>query len=307
MWTMILTGGLGAIFIGLAVGVAILLVGHRPTPVERGIAAIGQAYTADPAAAGPPGRPGVPRVGGFTGSVGRVLMPARAAGWMQRQLDYAGNPPAWPPHRVSETQGALTVGLGLVGLVLGMVRGDLLGAAVGLVFGLAVGLCMPLLIVYDVATRRQDKIRRDLPDTLDLLTLSVEAGQGFDAALALVAARMSGPLSGEVARSLQEMQMGMPRSEAIRGMGTRTKVIELRAFCTAVVQAGDLGIPIANVLREQAQEMRLKRRQRADEQARKVPVKIVVPLVLLLLPAIFIVVLGPAALEIMKLGFLHHR
>ena len=96
--------------------------------------------------------------------------------------------------------------------------------------------------------------------------------------------------------------MGMRRVDAIRGISERTSVIELRSFCTAVIQAGDLGIPIANVLREQAEEMRLKRRQHADEKARKVPVKLVIPLVFMLLPAIFLVVLGPAVLQITHSG-----
>jgi tight adherence protein C len=117
---------------------------------------------------------------------------------------------------------------------------------------------------------------------------------------------MSGPLSAEITRMQHEMQMGRPRADAIRGMSARTSVSELRNFCTAIVQAGELGIPIANVLREQSQEMRLKRRQRADEQARKVPVKMVMPLVLCLLPALFIIVLGPAAFAIAKSGLFGH-
>jgi tight adherence protein C len=305
--TLLLVGGLVAIFMALAVAFALITVRHRATPVERNIAAIHQAYS--PAATGlGEGRPDAAgsTVGDLAGGVARALTPGSASGWIQRQLDYAGNPPGWPASRVNQFQGIGALVGATRGAFLGWVSGGVIGAVLGLVVGVLAGLGIPLFIVSDVATRRQDQIRRELPDALDLLTLSVEAGQGFDAALALVAQRMSGPLSREIARALHEMQMGMRRAEAIRGMGVRTSAIELRSFCTAVVQAGDLGIPIANVLREQAQEMRLKRRQRADEQARKVPVKIVVPLVLMFLPSIFVVVLGPAVISILHSGLFQH-
>jgi tight adherence protein C len=305
--TLLLVVGLVAIFGALAVVFALLTVRHRATPIERNIATIHQAYSAAAtgAAAGRPEAAGS-AVGELAGGVARVLTPGSASSWIQRQLDYAGNPPSWPANRVNEVQGIAALLLATLGVLVGWVGGGVIGAVLGLVAGALAGLGIPLFIVYDLAVRRQDQIRRELPDALDLLTLSVEAGQGFDAALALVAQRMSGPLSREIARALHEMQMGMRRAEAIRGMGARTSAIELRSFCTAVVQAGDLGIPIANVLREQAQEMRLKRRQRADEQARKVPVKIVIPLVLMFLPSIFVVVLGPAVISILHSGLFQH-
>ncbi len=303
---LLLVGGLVAIFMALALGFALVTVRHRATPIERNIATIHQAYS--PAATGlgdARPEPASSAVGDLAGGVARALTPDRATSWIQRQLDYAGNPPAWPASRVNEMQGIGAFVLATVGTLVGWAGGGLFGAIVGLNVGGLAGLGIPLLIVQDIATRRQDQIRLELPDALDLLTLSVEAGQGFDAALGLVAQRMQGPLSREIARALHEMQMGMRRVDAIRGMGARASSLELRSFCTAVVQAGELGIPIANVLREQAQEMRLKRRQRADEQARKVPVKMVVPLCLLFLPSIFVVVLGPAVITIMHSGLFH--
>jgi tight adherence protein C len=297
---LLLVAGLAAIFGALALAFALVTVRHRVTPVERGIATIGSAYAADASADRPD--PSGSAVGGVAGGVARVLTPSGTTSWIQHQLEYAGNPPQWPVTRVNEVQGLAALGLGLLALLTGLAKGGLLGGLVGLLVGVTIGLVLPLVLVYNAGVRRQDQLRRELPDALDLLTLSVEAGQGFDAALGLVSARMSGPLSREIARALQEMQMGMRRVDAIRGMGARTSAMELRTFCTAVVQAGDLGIPIANVLREQAQEMRLKRRQLADEKARKVPVKLVLPLVLLLLPAIFLVVLGPAVLKITTSG-----
>ncbi len=300
--TILLIGGLAAIFMGLAAAVGLLTVGHRVTPVERGIATIGQAYSPVPGT-GEGARPaGGGQISGVAGGVARVLTPRGTSSWIERQLDYAGNPPGWPVGRINEMQGLCGLVLVVLGVLIGAVADGLLGAAVGLVFGTVIGLVVPLIVIYDLAQRRQDRIRRELPDALDLLTLCVEAGQGFDGALTLVSTRMTGPLAREIARALTEMQMGMRRVDAIRGMGARTSVSELRSFCTAVIQAADLGIPIANVLREQAEEMRLKRRQHADEQARKVPVKLVVPLVLLLLPAIFLVVIGPAVLQIMRSG-----
>jgi tight adherence protein C len=188
---------------------------------------------------------------------------------------------------------------GVLGGVLGGGANGLGGAVFGLIAGALFGFFLPFGILYDVAARRQQRITRELPDALDLLTLSVEAGLGFDAALAQVAATMPGPLAREIARALHEMQMGMRRADALRALGGRTQVAELRTVSTAVVQAGELGIPIAAVLREQASEMRLKRRQRAEEQAQKVPVKVTVPLILCLFPALFIVVIGPAAINIM--------
>jgi tight adherence protein C len=236
-------------------------------------------------------------------SIARLLTPKGAAAWLQRWLDYAGNPVAWPPERIMETQGLGLIGLGLVGGLIGMLAGGVVATIVGAVIGALAGLWAPFAIVYDAGVRRQEQIRRQLPDALDLLTVSVEAGLGFDAALMQVAAVMPGALSREIARVLQEMQMGVRRADAMRALGQRTRVIELRTVSVAVVQATDLGIPIAGVLREQAAQMRMRRRQRAEEQARKVPVKIVVPLVLCILPSLFIVVIGPGVLNIMHSFF----
>ncbi len=136
---------------------------------------------------------------------------------------------------------------------------------------------------------------RALPDSMDLLTISVEAGLGFDAALSQVSRNTDGPLAGEYFRVLQEMQIGKSRAEAFRALADRTTVPELRQFVSSLVQADQFGIPIARVLREQSQELRVKRRQVAEEKAQKVPVKIMVPLVLFIFPVLFIVILGPAA------------
>jgi tight adherence protein C len=231
-------------------------------------------------------------------SFGRRFTPADQAERIKHKLDLAGNPPKWDVDRII----AFKV-LGLFsGLVLGLLIGALIGGplpALGLaVGGTLLGYYAPNLVLYQKAYNRSDQIRKDLPDALDLLTISVEAGLAFDAAVSQVARNTQGPLADEFFRVLQEMQIGLGRSEALRALGDRTDVEELRGFVTAMVQADAFGIPIANVLRVQAKEMRIKRSQRAEEMAQKVPVKILFPLIFCILPVLFIVVLGPAAITI---------
>lgn len=217
---------------------------------------------------------------------GRGVVPT-----VQRRLELAGNPRGLTVDRVLGLKG---LGL-MVGVVVGAVLGSGLQAVFMAVLGGAVGLLLPDLLVHDAGSKRQDQIARSLADSMDLLTISVEAGLGFDAALSQVAQHTDGPLAGEMFRVLQEMQIGTSRSDAFRALAGRTTVPELKAFVSSLVQADAFGIPVARVLREQSKELRVKRRQRAEERAQKVPVKIMVPLVLFIFPVIFIVVLGPAA------------
>jgi tight adherence protein C len=158
----------------------------------------------------------------------------------------------------------------------------------------------PNLYLYQKGYDRTAKMQKALPDALDLLTISVESGLGFDAALSHVARNTEGPLAHEFSRVLQEMQIGMGRAAALRALGERTNVPELKGFVSAMVQADALGIPIGNVLRVQSNEIRVKRRQRAEEQAQKVAVKILIPLIFCILPCLFIAVLGPAAIGIFQ-------
>ena len=240
-------------------------------------------------------------IGNRIGQLGRATTPRGALARIRRHLDYAGNPPYWTVERVFEAKGLGLIVAGLFGAVLGLLSAGVLGTIVGGLAGAAVGFFIPDIVVYDLSQRRQQRIRHTLPDILDTLTVSVEAGLGFDAALGQVTRYGRGPLAGEFARVLQEMQIGRSRVEALRALGGRSNVIELRSFCAIVVQATELGVPIANVLREQAREMRIRRRQRAEELAQKVPVKILFPLIFCLFPAVFIVVLGPGVINMIDL------
>jgi tight adherence protein C len=227
----------------------------------------------------------------------RALSPKGIGERIQQRLDFAGNPGSWNVERVLTFKG---VGL-IAGVAVGLVWHSsvsvrlLLALAIG-----ALGFYVVDLLIYNLGVKRQDDIRKGLPDAMDLLTICVEAGLGFDAALSHVAARIPGPIAGEFQRVLQEMQIGKTRSEAFRSVTDRTSVPELKAFVSSIVQADAFGIPIANVLREQSKEARIKRRQRAEEKAQKVPVKIMVPLVLFILPVLFIVVIGPGAISIVN-------
>lgn len=232
----------------------------------------------------------------WLGRLSLRLSPAGIATTMQRRLDVAGNPQGWSPDRMLAIKGLGLVTLAGLGALFGLRNPELLIVAGGI--GAVIGFFLPDLLLYNSGLKRQQSIPRALPDALDMLTICVEAGLGFDAALAQVARNTKGPLAGEFARVLQEMQIGKSRTEALRSMAGRTTVPELRAFVAALVQSTELGIPIANVLREQAKELRIRRRQRAEERAQKVPVKITIPLILCLFPALLVLIIGPGAVHI---------
>ncbi|TIC81304.1 type II secretion system F family protein [Nocardioides sp. GY 10113] len=242
-------------------------------------------------------------LGGQVVGLGRRLVRADAAERLQHQLDVAGNPPGWDVTRIIGTKALAAVVLTILGLVWAAATGlpalqtMVLVAAAG-----AFGFVLPNILLYNAGTKREQRMQRALPDALDLMTVSVEAGLAFDAALDRVVRHTTGPLAQEFARLLQEMQIGVGRTEAMRAMAERTTLADLRSFSLAIVQADQLGVPIGRVLRVQSREMRTKRRQRAEEKAMKVPVKIVVPLVLFILPCLFLIIGGPAAIQVIK-GF----
>lgn len=234
-------------------------------------------------------------------SLGKKLTPADHGERIRKKLEVAGNPPGWTVDRVISLKFIGFAAALVVSLVLAVLFG--LGFAPTLamaVIAALVGYMAPNMYLYQKGYDRTKAIQKSIPDALDLLTISVESGLGFDAALSHVARNTDGPLADEFARVLQEMQIGLGRGAALRALGDRTHVPELKGFVSAMVQADALGIPIAQVLRVQAREIRTKRRQRAEEQAQKVAVKILIPLIFCILPCLFIAVLGPAAIGIME-------
>lgn len=298
----VLLVGAGAIFISIVLVVLNLAtVGANRSGVAKALTQIDTVYSPGGSAAEDlrhrSGAHAVRQVASMGTAVNSKGMAARLQLW----LDYAGNPVAWPPERIMSLQGVGMLAVAAFGLVVGLAVGLSIPALVlAVVAAAAFGFYLPFFVVFDLGQRRQQEIRKQLPDALDLLTLSVEAGLGFDAAMAQVATTMPGALSREFSRVLHEMQMGQRRAEALRGMGTRTTVLELRTIATSIVQASELGVPIATVLREQSKEMRIRRRQRAEEQANKVSVKLIFPLILCLLPALFLFAIGPGMIRIIE-------
>ena len=245
-----------------------------------------------------------PFAGKVVSSITR-LTPLDLYGRTNRLIELAGNPPSLTAERIV----AFKIIFGIVGLVVGILVAPLLPftglvasvVAVGL-FALT-GYTIPSAGLAARASKRQKEIRKAMPDTIDLLTISVEAGLGFDAALAQVVKNVPGPLSEEIARMLQEMQIGVTRAEALRHLNDRTDVPELDGFVLSMIQADKYGVGVAKVLRAQSTELRQKRRQRAEEVAQKVPLKLLFPMIFLVLPALFIVILGPGAINVFETFF----
>ncbi len=241
----------------------------------------------------------VQKVPAGLGSLGEKLAPPTTQLRLRRRLLEAGRP------RDLDVDGFMS--LKAIGAVGGLALAVLVGtaarfgpgriAALALIFTAAGFFAPEAWLARQIEARRQ-RISRSLPDVLDMLTISVEAGLGFDAAVTKVVKNFNGPLAAEFRRWLQEVQLGRSRKEAWRDLATRTNVPEVNSFVLAILQADTFGISIGNVLRVQADEMRVRRRQRAEEAAMKTPVKVVFPLVLCIFPALMIVILGPAAIKI---------
>lgn len=170
---------------------------------------------------------------------------------------------------------------------------------IGLIFGL-IGFYFPQLILSSQISRRQKEIRKAMPDALDLLTICVEAGLGFDAAMAKVSEKWETQLSMAFARVIQEIQLGKVRKEAMRDMADRIGISEMTSFVAAVIQSEQLGVSLSKVLRIQADQMRIRRRQLAEEEAHKAPIKMLIPMAGLIFPSLMIVLLTPAGLRLFR-------
>lgn len=231
----------------------------------------------------------------------RRVTPSSIRAELDRRLLLAGLENRLDPTLVYLAKGACAAVFGLAfamaPVLLGMPALWVLpGAAVGLMFGFVA----PDILLSMRADGRQNLIRRALPEALDLMAISVQAGVGLEQAVAIVTERLPGPLGEELSRFLHELQLGFSRREALLSLRERTSCPELATFILSLLQADALGIAIGDVLKTQASEIRAKRRQLARERAAKAPVRLLFPLIFGILPSLFVVILGPAAIQIAK-------
>lgn len=283
-----------SIALALFVGARALLVREQRTTAAR-LAQI--AGTADGAAASPGVRERVlhPLAGGV-GALSAALLPARIGQHVAARLAAAGQP--MTPGSFLALLIVAPLALGALAMLL-VARGG--GGGALLVPGFAAfGLAAPLVWLGGRVTRRQRRLNRELPDVLDLVVVSVEAGLGLEAALARITERGGGPLVEELRRVLADMNLGSGRRRALQSLAARTGVPAIGALVSAILQAEQTGMGIAAVLRAQADHLRTLRRQRAEEAAMKAPLKMLFPLVFFIFPALFVVVLGPAMIGILR-------
>jgi len=224
----------------------------------------------------------------------------------QHKLELAGMAHKIKPAQFFVFRIVGSVVVGVLGFLLATMSGEGFSTKqlLMIVGGIVFGFYLPQLLLSSKISRRQENVLKSLPDALDLLTICVEAGLGFDAAMSKVAEKWDNELSMAFSRTVQEMQLGKLRREALRNMANSLDVSDVTSFVAAIVQADQLGVSMAKVMRIQSEQMRMKRRQRAEEKARAAPVKIMIPLVFFIFPTILIVLLGPAILQIKNSGVL---
>jgi tight adherence protein C len=228
--------------------------------------------------------------------IGYRLTPAGYIRKLDRLVSLAGRPASLPLGRVLAAKPLLGLVGALVGLYLGNSGSMPILKAVG-IFVALLGYFIPDLLLYSKGQERQKVMQLELANTLDQMLISVEAGLGFEGAMARAGENGKGPLAEELVRTLQDMQVGRSRRESYLALAERTSIPELRSFVQAVVQADTYGIAVSTVLRIQAKVMRVKRRQRAEEKAMKLPVMILFPLLFFIFPVLFIAILGPAVIN----------
>jgi tight adherence protein C len=298
------------IIVAVAAAVAILLIfaglaGSRPVdPVQARLTQLGtmQAKNLEELELQQPFlertlKPFAQRLSGFVSRMTSSSFTDRT----EKRLALAGNP---GDLRVADWLGikaiAAAVTAGIFFVLFGLLAGNLLqGIALGAV-GLLFGYIVPEFWLGGKVRARQKAILLQIPDALDLLTISVRAGLGFDAALGKVVEKMKGPLVDEFRRALAEVRVGKARRDALRDIMPRTEVVPLSNFIGAIIQAEQLGVSISKVLQVQSEQLRIERRQRAEEMAAKAPIKMLFPLVGCIFPSLFIVILGPAIILIIE-------
>jgi tight adherence protein C len=307
MGSILIIGLAIVVLVGVVLVVVGVLRGRKPTPIEERLeefAALGQPMTLEELELSQPftERVVLPVIWKISETVTRFA-PTRTLEATQEKLDLAGNPNNWGPRQFLGIRllAALLLGtLGFAGLIFARsasfsLRLLLVAAALGL------GYYLPVLWLGGRISRRKSEITKSLPDALDLLTICVEAGLGFDAAMSKLVEKWDDELNRAFARVLQEVQLGKLRREALRDMADRVDVPDVTSFAAAIIQADQLGVSIARVLRIQADQMRIRRRQRAEELARSATIKMLPAIAFLIFPAIFIVLLGPAVITFITL------
>jgi tight adherence protein C len=251
----------------------------------------------------------------------RVIMPiARKLGefairftpqnWLSsisRKLELAGSPSNLDPSLYLSMQFICAVGLGALMIVVTsfLMNGTSIGEKfLYSILGFFLGFFLPQIYLSSLISKRQKSVRKTLPDAMDLLTICVEAGLGFDAAMVKVAEKWDSPLSRGFARVIQEIQLGKLRREALRDMAENIDIPEMTSFVAVVIQSEMLGVSMAKVLRVQSDQMRVKRRQLAEEEAHKTPIKMLIPMILLIFPSLMLILFTPAVLSVMQSGLL---
>ena len=294
---------IGALAAGAVVLIAFGIAGNAPVdPVQARLTQLGsmQARNLEELELQQPffDRTIKPLAGRLSGAVARITS-SNFSERTEKRLALAGNP---GDMRTADWLGikaiVAVVTAGIMFVLFGLLAGQILqGVAIGVV-GLGIGYIIPEFWLSGRVKKRQKAVLLHIPHALDLLTISVRAGLGFDAALGKVVEKMKGPLIDEFRRALAEVRVGKVRREALRDIIPRTEVVPLTNFVGAIIQAEQLGVSISKVLQVQSEQLRIERRQRAEEQAAKAPIKMLFPLVGCIFPALFIVILGPAIILI---------
>jgi tight adherence protein C len=243
-------------------------------------------------------RPMLVKLGNLLGR----LSPSKSKAAAERKLELAGKPYGWGAAEFFGLRVFVALAFAVLAFLITSIS-PTIGALTRIIAPLLMGMLgffMPVLWLGSKIRKRQKEIIKSLPDAMDLLTIAVEAGMGFDGALQKVAEKWDNELSKGFNKVVQEMRLGVLRREALRNMSSNMDVPDVTSFTAAIIQADQLGVSIAKILRIQSEQMRVKRRQRAEEQANKAPIKMLFPMVFLIFPALFVVLLGPAVLILME-------
>ncbi|HSN11528.1 MAG TPA: type II secretion system F family protein [Propionibacteriaceae bacterium] len=281
-----------------ATGFLIFAVFAGPSPAKvRAMENLRRGTRPGPAQAGGAHPAATPAKTRKTSSLSSTLVPKGSRARLDRMLARAGRPADWPLERVVTVKVALTVASPILAVMFILKAPSPLVAVLGVLFAVVLYV-VPELRLYSIGIERREKITLELADTLDQMSIAVEAGLGFDAAMVRVAKNGSGVLAAELIRTLQDIQVGQTRRAAYEDLVERTQVPDLKQFIRSIIQAEAYGLALSSVLNTQAAEMRMKRRQRAEAKAMQIPVKVIFPLMLCILPVLFMVVMGPGVIGI---------